>query len=233
MANQQYLSEALRQYRQKGAEIGELRQQLGQKMGALTAPEAQREFEELQVHTREFAELRATLDPKDLFLVKYNVVVMNDHTVSFSIPKGCAKIEILHEAKSLVTDRDLIAPRQRDWGQQVGFLVKASSAKRICIDGHVEGGDGLTRAEQRELLFSKGLKPPLLDDLVVAFVVHWIATGGPLFGWEAGEHGRHANWIRATGSWLLFNKMGLDHPHFDDPGTAFDAVGISALIPSP
>jgi hypothetical protein len=184
MTNIQYVSEALQQYRKKGAEIAELRNELNRKIGSLEPSEAQKEFDRFVVRTEEFEQLRAQLEPKDLFMAKYGVIVINDHTVSFVLPKGCSRIEMLQEASELANaagllDRWVLA----SWSVQERFTEVATESERICIDGHVEGMDSKTRKEQTSFLSGKGLVMPSLEDLAVAFALHWVATGEPLFGW--------------------------------------------------
>lgn len=56
MTIKQYESEALRQYRELGAEIAELRKEVGEKLEALGPAGAQREFDNLLLRTKEFDE---------------------------------------------------------------------------------------------------------------------------------------------------------------------------------
>jgi hypothetical protein len=54
-----YDSEALEQYRRKAAELGQLRKEIGERIGELNPSEAQKEFDRLVLRTKELEELRA------------------------------------------------------------------------------------------------------------------------------------------------------------------------------
>jgi hypothetical protein len=183
MTNQQHLSEALRQYRQMGAEIGELRQQLDQKIGTLTASEAQKEFEELKLRTKEFDQLRARLGPTDLFLAKYGVEVVSDHTVSFVVPKGYSRIEILEEANRSANEPGFISSKNfHNWVEDPRFTSRSQRSAKLCIEGKLEGSGGGTRKQQEHLTSELGLQRPNFEDLVIALAAFWVATGKPLPG---------------------------------------------------
>lgn len=116
---------------------------------------------------------------------------------------------MLEEAQELVTGRDLMWPDQRSkWKSDAKFTREAERSERICIDGHVEGGDAQTRAQQEDFLKRKHLSMPALEDLAVAFAAHWVATGEPLFGWSD-KSIELSYWVRAVGGALSFCSSGL------------------------
>lgn len=208
MANQQRLSEALRQYRQKGAEIGELRQQLDQKIGTLTASDAQKEFEELKLRTKEFDQLRARLGPTDLFLARYGVEVVSDHTVSFVVPKGCSRIEILEEANRSANETRFISSQNFDiWADNPRFTSSSQQSVKLCIEGKLEGSGGMTRKQQEHLTSELGLQMPNFEDLVIALAAFWVATGKPLPGWCNSPFGGYV--VRAASGCALVGRRGL------------------------
>jgi hypothetical protein len=162
---------------------------------------------ELNLRTKEFEDFRGTLTAAEIFLARYNVEVVNEHTVSFVIPKGVSRIEILQEAQALVTDRDLIWPDQlAEWITDPKFTTEATTSELVCIDGHVPKSTNKTRSQQEALVGKEN--PPTLEDLAVAFAVNWIVTGESLFGW----YDKSISWsyvVRAAGGALDFFSFGL------------------------
>jgi hypothetical protein len=100
---------------------------------------------EASIKTQAYQGLREKLGSIGVFLAKYGVEVINEHTILFVLPKGCSPIEILIEAQELVRqrdDRDLIHPGHLERWQRDGYFSRSVEAsERICIDGHVKGGD--------------------------------------------------------------------------------------------
>ena len=88
-----------------------------------------------------FRELRSTLKPTDLFVAKYNIQVYGPHKVSFVLPRGVSRYEMILEAQALVQDRDgrdLVYPDHlKDWGNDARFTASCEQPERIRIDGHV------------------------------------------------------------------------------------------------
>ena len=178
--------------------------------GDLTA--AKDILDQASLKTKAYEELRDRLGPVGMFLAKYGVEVINEHTICFVLPEGCSRIDILNDAQELVRvrdDRDLTHPRQLELWQRDGcFTQPAATSERICIDGHVKGGDAMIRATQEEFVAGKGLALPSIEDLAVAFALHWVATGEPLFGWYI--QNRHSYWVRGAGGSLGFDHDGLN-----------------------
>jgi hypothetical protein len=211
VTNPTYDPKRLKEYRERAAELLDLSK--GVEAGIHTAAEAgnlqasREAFGELQLKTKEFEEFRKTLTPAEIFLAKYNVEIINDHTVSFVVPKGVAPIEILREAQGLVTERNLIWPDQlAKWEKDPLFTTKARASERLCIDGHVPDSINKDYAEQEQMIGKDNL--PSLEDLAVAFAACWIATGRPLFGW----YGDKADWsyiVRGAGGALDFFSFRL------------------------
>lgn len=180
MPLEQYDSESLREYRRKGAQVAEVRKELGEKLGRVQIDQVQREFDQLTVLSKELEDLRAKLEPKDLFMARYNVTVLGRNTVSFVLPKGVSRYEVLQEAERIVS---LTLPKQfKDcalWGEDPAFITPVERSEKFCIAGHVEGAEGKTRAQQEEYLAARGLNMANLEDVVVAFAVFYLATGEP------------------------------------------------------
>lgn len=232
MATEQYDSKALESYRKKAAELAELREDVGQKIGALEPTKAQREFDKLVLRTRELDELRARLEPKDLFMITYGVTVTNFSTVSFVIPKGCSRLEILQEARSLEGNDGLISTKElMRWAEdgRFRFTKRAMSSERIRIQGHVPAAWSQPRRMQVDFLSRHGLAIASREDLAVAFAVHWVATQSPLGGWFGPEKTCSYRMRDASGA-LRYRHGSLEaivlHDEIDD----YD-VTVAARIP--
>ena len=206
-------------------------------------------LEAATLRIKEYENFRESLSKEELLLAKYGVEVINEHTILFVIPKGTSRISILEEANKLVLERDgrdLITPHQLPaWQKDKRFTKEQEASKRLCIDGHVQGVDGKTREEHEAFLNGKstlmkkaaallglGLKEPFampeMQDLAVAFSLHWVATGEPLFE----EYAKQNGWsfaIRCVGGALGFGRRGLGGGRFFG-GSDGDDVGVSALV---
>jgi hypothetical protein len=226
-------SETLRIYHRKAVEIAELRRQVGDKIGALTPEDAQKELDNLLLQTKEFNELRMQLPPRDLFLAKYAVVPINDHTVSFVIPPGVSGAHIIREAHELVTDRCFLNDRAYETLQQRSFAAINSKPVHLCVDGHVQGTIDKTELEQRHLLEERGLTLASERDVAIAFALFYIARGEPLFGWFNARMG-WTYYIRsegARGSVLMFDTAGL-RSHSVEATKSRPHVAAAAYVPS-
>jgi hypothetical protein len=185
-------------------------------------------LEDLYASGAAFKELRNTLSPTDLFIAKYNIQVHGPHEVSFVLPQGVSRYEMLLEAHELVAERD---ERDLVWPIQLNKLEKdktfqatTTTPERIQIDGHVEGGDGKTRAKQEAFLKSKGLPQANLEDLAAAFVAFYVATGKSLF---------EGQWVRAADGALYFDSLGLSVKFIDSPFICDSDVAVSSRVPRP
>ena len=216
MSQSAYQPEQLLSFRQAAAELAEFRKnaeiELEEAATKGDLKTAQYILEQASLKTKAYEELRDKLGPIGIFLAKYGVEVINDHTILFVLPKGCSRIDILHEAQGLVGERDnrnLIYPeRLEEWHQEDRFANSAEASERICIDGHVKGGDAKDRATQEKFVAGKGLALPSIEDLSVAFALHWVATGEPLFGRYDQSIGS-SYWVRGAGGSLGFDHDGL------------------------
>ena len=221
----------LHEYRERAASLYDLSKGVEERIeqaaesGAIAS--AREALQELTLRTKEFEDFRKSLTPVEFFLAKYNVEVINDHTVSFVVPRGVAPIEILREAQGLVTDRDLIWTTQLErWKKDPKFTTEGTKSERICIDGHVPNSINKDRTEQEEMVGKENL--PSLDHLAVAFAVNWIATREPLFGWYNKNESSHV--VRAAGGALDFYSYGLDVNDIFDVSSD-DFVAVSSRAP--
>jgi len=232
VSNSQLNQENIKQYREAAIALHELRvsteQQIqsalesGDKQGARDALAA------LKASGAEFQQFRATLTARELFVAKYNIEVHGDHEVSFVLPKGVSRYEMLSEAQGLVGERDLVYPDQlKEWQSNPAFLERCDVPERIQINARVQGGDGKDRARQEKLVKSLKLTLPTLEDLAAAFVAHYVATGEPLFGWY------HNPWsfvVRGAGGGLNLDSDGLYVFDIDDDHSD-SHVAVAARVP--
>jgi hypothetical protein len=179
-----------------------------------------------------FRELRSKLTPTDLFVAKYNIQVHGPHEVSFVLPRGLSRHDMILEAQALVAERDgrdLVYPDDlKSWGNDARFTASCESPERIRIDGHVKGGDEKTRKQQEKFLITKGLEQAQLEDLAAAFVAHWVATREPLFGW----YEKDDSWsfaVRAVGGALYFFSYGLSVNAVGD-GYSYSNVAVASRV---
>jgi hypothetical protein len=234
MSDVLYDQDNVTRYRTAATELHTLRADVGERIkvaienGDMAA--ARGALEELQACGEKFQELRSTLTARDLFVVKYNIQVHGPHEVSFVLPKGVSRYEMLSEAQGVVTDRKLVYPRQLEKWRADPVLQKSSDApERIRIEARLQGGDGKDRATQEALVQGLGYTLPSLEDLAAAFVAHYVATGEPLFGWSD-KVNEWSFWVRAAGGALHCFCYGLRVDGGRDVKN-LSPVGVSARIP--
>ena len=229
LAELRYNQAKVNEYRDSAVKLSELRREVEQQFDSAVTDGnkelARSALDQLKVSGAAFQELRTTLSPTDLFIAKYNIQVHGPHEVSFVLPKGVSRYEMLCEAQGLVAERDsrdLVYPdRLKKWEAEATFKSTSTTPERIQIDGHVEGADGKTRAKQEEFLKSKGLPQANLEDLAAAFVAFYVATGKSLF---------EGKWVRAAGGALYFSSDGLYVCDIDDD-CSYSNMAVASRVP--
>lgn len=151
---------------------------------------------ELQLRIAKFSTLRERMGETACFLAKYRVVAHDSHTVSFVVPRGDSRIEILAKAQELARDTNLIVPWQLSkWARDPRFLRTRDQSEEFFIKGYVEGSGAMSREDEAAYLAGEGVRLmgameiPQLEDLAVAFALYYIKTEGKnLFGggWSVG-----------------------------------------------
>lgn len=227
MTDPEYDSKGLQEYRLKAAQLGDLRKEVGDTVGRLTPAEAQREFEKLTASTKELKELRQQLPPKERFLVEFGVQVFNDHTVSFVLPFGASKLDIISRAQALLPGWRLA---DSDWAVDEKFTAVATKSERFIIDGHVDGLDSMTSDDQKAQLAARGLQMARLEDLAAAICVSLVSTGGLLLGEFKWTGSAESNRTRTIGGFLELNNRGLIS---FEPSDGDDRLGISTAARLP
>jgi hypothetical protein len=226
MVESAFDKDAVKRYRAAATELHELSTRVEQQIDSAfengNNQAAHDALVELKASGVELEKLRATLTPTDLFIAKYNIEVHGAHEVSFVLPERVSRYEMLCEAQGVVTERDLVWPTQlKQWASDQKFTVPTLAPERIQIDGHVDGGDGKTRARQEAFLTRKKLPLANLEDLAAAFVAHYVATGEDLFEDKA---------VRAAGGALYFFGRGLCVDGIVDR-SGYSGVAVSARVP--
>jgi hypothetical protein len=237
VTDQRYDQSKVTEYRAAATELHELSLTVERRMNSAiengNKQDALDALAELRASSAEFQGLRSTLTPTDLFIAKYNIQVHGAHEVSFVLPTGVSRYEMLLEAQRVVGEREgrelVWRGDLKKWEKKSKFTDTCTTPERIQIDGHVEGGDGMPKDKQLTLLETKGLSLATLEDLAAAFVAHYIATGEPLFGWYSKSDG----WsfvVRAAGGALRFYSHGLYVYGIGD-GDSSSYVAVSARVP--
>jgi hypothetical protein len=153
------------------------------------------------------------------FITKYDVKVLADGQVSFTLPSGASRLDLLNDAQALAPELlnrpAVYADRLAKWAQDTAFTTKVTEATSRSIDGNVSDSTRKTRAEQE----AKGWNNVDLADLATAHQAYLIATGKDLF---------NGNVVRARGGALNFNAFGLDVYDFSvDDRSNFVAASAS------
>ena len=147
--------------------------------------EARQWCDTLSTSAAELRGLRARLSPRDLFIVQYNIEVINNHAISLVIPRGVSRKEVVHEAQEFVKEHHDMAAIEpislEHWMIQKEFQQAGSTPLKIAIDGRVKGSLG-DAAHQERLFRKKGLELPSLPDFVVAHAAFYAATGYDMIG---------------------------------------------------
>ena len=156
------------------------------------------------------------------FIAKYSIKVFAGSQVSFTLPSGTSRIDLLNEAQGLASDafgRNAVYPsRLETWKKDSAFTAKATENLERSLDGNVKNSTRMTRGEQE----AKGWNNVDLCDLATAHVAYFIATGKDLFA---------NNVVRARGGALDFSADGLGVTGFLD-GDRYRNVAASAALPS-
>ncbi len=229
-----YDKDNVTRYREAATELHELRVAKGQQIeSAIESGDkaaARSALEELKASGAKFHKLRETLTARDLFVATYNIQVHGPHEVSFVLPKGVSRVEMLSEGQGLVSERKLVYPPQlEEWQTDNAFTATSTTPERIRINARVQGGDAGDRATQEKLVKSQERTLPTLEDLAAAFVANYVATGEPLFGWF-NEADQWSFVVRAAGGALYFSSGGLDaYDIYDDVSRSY--VAVAALVP--
>ena len=156
------------------------------------------------------------------FITKYNVKVLGEGKVSFTLPADTSRLDLINDAQSLAPEllgqNAVYGRRLEAWEKDPAFTTKVIENTDKSIDGNVRCSTNKSRSEQE----AKGWNNVDLCDLVVAHQAYLIATSGKdLFG---------GNVVRARAGALLFNDGGL---FANDYGAdfRFSFIAASSALP--
>jgi hypothetical protein len=156
------------------------------------------------------------------FVTKYNIKVLGEGQVSFTLPNGASRIDILNEAQALSPELHgrpaVYAERLAKWTVDSAYTEKVTADTAKSVDGNVSNSIRMNRAEQE----AKGWNNIDLADLAAAHAAYFIATGKDLFG---------GNVVRACGGALYFYADGLN-VHGCNDAHRDSYVAASAALPS-
>lgn len=155
---------------------------------------------DLKTLLREYEQTQSLKARQTEFLKKYDVKVLGKGKVSFTIPEGSSRLDLLNEAQAIAPELlgqpAVYELRLEMWAKDPAFTTKVSKATSFSINGNVKGSTGKTRKEQE----SNGWNDVDLADLAAAHQVYLIATKKDLFGGKV---------VRARCGKLVFSADGL------------------------
>ena len=168
----------------------------------------------------------ATLElRKQAFLDTYSVKVLDDgpHQVSFTIPEGKSRMDLIkdaHELAQALYNRPGVYPdRLATWQSDPQFTQAVTQATPAAIDGCVPHSTNKPRSEQE----ANGWNDVDIRDLAAAHQAFFVATGKDLFNGKV---------VRARGGALDFDSVGLVVYNYHDDNPSFD-VAASRSLPLP
>lgn len=153
--------------------------------------------------------LRTKLSRQELFIADFNVQIPEQGTVSLTIPKGISRIELVDRAiasRQTVNGPVVYPPVLRKWRDEPQFKASLETAETIVIKGHVHGTQGKDTRHQEEIVTGKGYSMVNREDLAVAHLSYFVATGENFFGWYTP---RESFYVRTYYSLLEFGDHGL------------------------
>jgi hypothetical protein len=170
-------------YRTAAAELADLRVSIEQQLNRCHTTGEIPSLGDLEAKTAEFRKLREEIGPAGIVLATYGVNVIDDHTISYIIPRGQCFLEILRAADAAFHFPNLTKYNVNFtlWPE---FTSVQAESKRITIDARVAETCGLSRDQQQELLWERGLTVAPLEEVLPAMALFYMATGESLSGWN-------------------------------------------------
>lgn len=144
------------------------------------------------------------------FVAKYDIKVLGESQVSFTLPRGSSRIDLLNDAQEIapgLIGRDAIYPtRLRTWQEHPTFTSRLAEGLERAVDGCVQHSNNKTNSEQQ----AQKLLDVSLPDLACAHAAFLVATKRNLFN---GDNVIRTNDDSAYGGYgraLYFSHEGLD-----------------------
>jgi hypothetical protein len=181
---------------------------------------AQKWHETLKTEGEAFTRYMGTLTAEQLFLAKYNVEIINDHTASVVLPTGTSRYDFVKEAEPFCKyddGRDFISANM--WMRLSGKPGEAPCeqptkiAVDVCVDGLTIVRKDLTLqkdyANQDKQFKKRGLVDPTPEDVTVAIVALVVAGKKPYL---------EADWVSTNDVTLIYARGGLHELNFMPTG---------------
>ncbi len=161
------------------------------------------------------------IEPQSRFVTKYSIKVLGDSQVSFKLPRGTSRVDLMNEAQALAPElfkKKAVSPSCLEiWNNDLAFTEKVMLDLEKSIDGSIKSSNLMTRTEQE----ARGWNNIDMRDLATAHVAYLIATGQDLFA---------NNVVRARDGALGFNDGGLSVSNYRDDLRGF-YIAASAALP--
>jgi len=179
-----------------------------------------------------FAATQEALAARAAFVERHKVDVLGEHEVSFEIPVGVARIDILREAQKIMSDCVLygrvVQPQQLEkWEKDPQFLTPVTAATTVGVNCVVPNTGGMTRSEQERFLAERGLSFPSISDLALAHALFTVATQGRN---PFGGQGLSRTVRAADGTLFSFVALTAD-VFFPHPGQVHEALVAASYLP--
>jgi len=213
----------LKQYRQAAADLEAVYRDVGERIHQSKQEDdlaaGYEALSELETRMEDFKNLRSSLSPLNLFLVTYNVEVHGPYEVSFVIPRGTSRFDLLREAYEFLPEEQLISGliQLRVWATEPRFIEASDATERVHIKVHDDRRFQEANAVN-EYLKEKDAVMANFEDVVTAFAVHFVATQDALFPED--EDTLDSELVMTTGASLRFDSIcGLFFEPFVEGGS--------------
>jgi hypothetical protein len=144
------------------------------------------------------------------FVAKYDIKVLGESQVSFTLPHGSSRIDLLNEAQEIapkLIGRDAIyPPRLKAWQEHPAFTSRLGEGLERAVDGCVQHSNNQTNSEQ----LAQNLLDVSLPDLACAHAAFLIATKRNLFNGDNVVRTNDESAYGGYGRALYFSRGGLD-----------------------
>jgi hypothetical protein len=146
----------------------------------------ERNLAQLRAAVDEFRGLRSRMTKQDIFVAEFSIEVLSPHEVSLVLPHGVSRLDFLQRAQEISREfrgQNAIADFQlaSSYPLEVVFREPMRSRLFIAIDGCVGGTVGKDFPAKVRVLHSLGLEEAPAEDVIVAHVAFYVATGNDLF----------------------------------------------------
>lgn len=213
----------------KQALISEINEKVEELLAADYIPEVQKEklfSEAFKVLEDGCDKIKAVTRRRQEFVIKYRINIFGDSQVSFTLPSGTSRIDLMNEAQALAYElfkHEAVSPLLLEtWKKYSAFTARVSEDLERALDGNIRNSTRMTREEQE----AKGWNNVDLCDLASAYVAYFIATGRDLF---ANNLVLARGWGMPAGDAVLSGADGLDTDAYSFDHGLRDVAAYAAL----